>query len=289
MFTNQPTVKSGFIETEGDRIFYEVRGKGKPLLMISPGGGDGWQYSFVADILASQYKVICYDRRANGRSTINHPNSFSVSQQSRDAVSVLQAVGEQSAYIFGNSSGAVIALDLITSHPDVIEVAVVHEPPLASIHPDREKWQRFFKSVYSMSSWLGASLAALRFAIGAGLPIMQLLEPTKILNKHKKDSSEPYIDSRKASKYLIEQELLPITNYAPDIPAIQRSGVPVFMAAGEESLQKKRFYAETAPVLADQIGCEMIVFPGHHGSFLDMPTEWAETLQEVLEKAVTTG
>jgi len=42
--------------TEGDELFIEVRGEvqgvEKPaLLMIAPGGGDGWQYSSVAEVL----------------------------------------------------------------------------------------------------------------------------------------------------------------------------------------------------------------------------------------------
>lgn len=31
-------------------------------------------------------------------------------------------------------------------------------------------------------------------------------------------------------------------------------------------------------VSAEKIGCEMIAFPGHHGSFMDMPEEWAAAL-----------
>lgn len=72
--TTQPVmIQSGRVTTEGDDLYYEVRGQGQPLLMIAPGGGDGWQYSSVAEILADEYKVICYDRRANGRSTMNDP------------------------------------------------------------------------------------------------------------------------------------------------------------------------------------------------------------------------
>jgi len=90
-------VISGRVTTEGDELYYEVRGQGQPLLMIAPGGGDGWQYSFVADMLADEYKVITYDRRSNGRSTMNDPQNFEISQQSRDAVAVLHAAGETSA------------------------------------------------------------------------------------------------------------------------------------------------------------------------------------------------
>jgi len=62
-------------------------------------------------------------------------------------------------------------------------------------------------------------------------------------------------------------------------------GVRAFMAAGKMSLERKRFYAETAPILAEKLGCEMVTFPGHHVSFLYTPDEWAATLRSVLHKA----
>ncbi len=53
--TTQPRMlHSGRVMTEGDDLYYEVRGQGLPLLMIAPAGGDGWQYSFIADILADE-------------------------------------------------------------------------------------------------------------------------------------------------------------------------------------------------------------------------------------------
>jgi hypothetical protein len=53
------------------------------------GSGDAWLYAFVADILSDEYKVITYDRRTNSRSTMNDPQNFEISQQSRDAMTVL--------------------------------------------------------------------------------------------------------------------------------------------------------------------------------------------------------
>jgi hypothetical protein len=42
---------------------------------------------------------------------------------------------------------------------------------------------------------------------------------------------------------------------------------------------------KVAQNLAEQLGCELVIFPGHHGSFMDMPQEWAVTLRETLHKA----
>jgi hypothetical protein len=93
---------------------------------------------------------------------------------------------------------------------------------------------------------------------------------------------ERYLDRRAATEFFVQQELLPITNYLPDVAMLRKSGVKIYMAAGKRSLDKNRFYAETARVLAERLGCEMVVFPGHHGSFLDMPHEWAAVLRDIL-------
>ena len=169
MKAKQAPTKSDRVTTEGDELYYEVRGQGRPLLMIPGGGGDGGSYSLVAEILSREYRVIAYDRRANGRSTMNAPQNFEVSQQSRDAVAVLRAAGETSAFVFGNSSGAVIALDMAKTHPESVQAIVAHEPPLARAHPNTRKWQRFFAEIYHTAFRYGAPLAMLRFAFGLGL------------------------------------------------------------------------------------------------------------------------
>ncbi len=284
MTTKQVMLHTGRVTTEGDDLYYEVRGQGQPLLMIAPGGGDGWQYSFVADILADEYKVICYDRRANGRSTMNTPQNFEVSQQSRDAVAVLKAAGETSALVFGNSSGAVIALDMAMTQPQAVQAVVVHEAPLPRLLPNPQKWQRFFAGVYLTAFRFGSSLAALQFMTGVKLPVLQLIKATREVNIHREQSREHYLSSKDASDVLVKQELLPVTNYLPDVARIKQNGIRVLIAVGEWGLHRKTWYVEAAQILAEQLGCALVTFPGHHGSFMDMPVEWAATLRRVLHK-----
>ena len=285
MNARQVTIHSGRVSTEGDELYYEVRGQGQPLLMIPPAGGDGWQYSYVADILADEYKVITFDRRANGRSTMNFPQNFEISQQSRDAVAVLHAVGETSAFVVGNSSGAVIALDMAKTQPQAIQAVIVHEAPLARLHPQHRKWQRFFAKVYLTAFRLGSYPAALRFMLGVQLPLRKLINATSDVNKHRKQSNERYISDKGATEFLVKQELLPVTNYMPHIELIKENGVKVFIAIGTWALEKKTWYAQADQILAQQLGCEVVTFPGHHGSFMDMPVEWAAALRSVLHRA----
>jgi pimeloyl-ACP methyl ester carboxylesterase len=276
-----PGVRVERVTSEGDELCYEVRGAGPALLMIAGAGGDAERYRLVADLLADEYRVITYDRRATARSTMHHPQNFEVGQQSRDAIAVLHAAGETAAFVFGNSSGGVIALDMVAHHPHAVRGAVVHEVPLARLHPDARKWQRFFARVYLTSFLLGSPVATLRFLRGAELPVRQLLKASK-QGRSGAAAAQSTISPMAATDHLIRQELLPFTNYLPDLDLIGRTGVRVAPAAGRDSLDRKRWYTTTVRVLSDRLGSELVEFPGHHGSYLDRPDEWAPVLRRVL-------
>jgi pimeloyl-ACP methyl ester carboxylesterase len=278
---------SGRVTTEGDDLYFEVRGHGQTLLMIPGGGGDGNAYAAVAGRLSDEFKVVTYDRRACARSTMNHPEHFCIAQQSRDAIVVLQAAGETSALIFGNSSGAVIALDMAKTQPEAVAAIVAHEPPLARMHPDSAKWQSFFQSVRAVRRRFGSRSAILKFALGIGVDVsfMAAFRAFRAARKAQAESPQPYLDRRKVLDFFLGQEMLPVTNYMPDLNALRRIKDKVFLAAGHVSLGKKRFFAEVAPILAEQIGCEMVVFPGHHASFVDLSDEWAARLRDTLHRA----
>lgn len=115
--------------------------------------------------------------------------------------------------------------------------------------------------------------------------MIQLIKAARAGRSQADMQSEPRISPQAYSDFLIKQELLPVTNYLPDVEGIKQSGVNVIMAAGQESLDKKRWYAETSQILAQRLGCELAVFPGHHGSFMDMPEPWAQVLRNILHKA----
>jgi len=277
---------SGRVTTEGDDLYFETRGGGPALLMIPGGGGDGGMYTAVAERLCDEFKVITYDRRAGPRSTMNHPDHFSVAQQSRDAVAILRAVDKSEAFIFGNSSGAVIALDMAVTQSQAVTAVVAHEPPLARIHPDALKWQSFFESVETMRRRFGSTLAILKFSFGIGvdMPLMATVRAIRAARKAEAESAEPRLDRRRLTDFFLRREMLAVTNFMPDLKALTAIRNKVYLAAGQKSLENKRFYAEVAPILAERIGSEMVLFPGHHASFADMPDAWAARLRDILHR-----
>ncbi|MCL2058462.1 MAG: alpha/beta hydrolase [Oscillospiraceae bacterium] len=281
----------GFLSTEGDELYYKIRGKGKAIIFIAPAGGDGDGYYPIAKALSDKYKVITYDRRANTRSTMNFPDHFDIRQQSRDALSVLRAAGEESAIVVGNSSGAVIALDMSTAYPEAVHGAIVHEAAIPCVLPDIEakKWADFFKDCYDIGKQKGASRGAMKFYFGIELPAVRLMIDTLKVYKYRKQDKiscdVKYIPSKAGSEFLLFQELLPVTSYQPDFDALKNSGVEIFIGCGEYGLAKNTWYARAAKIMANRLGCELLAFPGHHGEYMGRNyLPWANVVREAIQK-----
>lgn len=282
-------IQSGIVSTEDDELYYKVRGTGKPILFIAPGGGNGDDYLPVANILADSYKVITYDRRANARSTRHFPNDFSIRQQSRDAVAVLSEVGETKALVIGNSSGAVITLDMATVFPEHVHAAIIHEAPIPSVLPDAGKWKDFFVSCNKLAKEKGSSAGAKKFVFGVELPVYPLLWATiklrVFMKKERLENEPPRISSADATDVLLLNELLPVTGYEPYFETAKAGGTKLYIGCGRYGLKRNAWYAKAARIMAEKLSCEMVEFPGHHGSFMDRPVEWAEVIRETAHKA----
>ena len=142
------------ITANGTTLYYERRGAGPPLLFISGAPGDAGHWTDVADLLADEYTVVSYDRRANSRSS--RPEDYtiaSIDQQADDAAALLEELDLAPAVVYGNSAGGIILANLAMRRPDVLRGAVFHEPAFAV---DVERGAR---SVAGLQQLLGAGMA----------------------------------------------------------------------------------------------------------------------------------
>jgi hypothetical protein len=73
---------------------------------------------------------------------------------------------------------------------------------------------------------------------------------------------------------------VPISRYRPDLDAIRRNGVPVITAAGWASADA--YYARTARVQAELLGCRYVEFPGNHLGFIFDAANFSEALRGAL-------
>ncbi|MFI6637833.1 alpha/beta hydrolase [Nonomuraea fuscirosea] len=256
------------VHNEGAQIVYDHQGSGPLLLLISGGGGDAARHRRLAALLAEEYTVVSYDRRCNFRSSGDLTRNMDMAQQARDAVAVIHAMGHERAYVFGNSCGASIGLELAAHHPWAITKLIAHEAPVMSILPDGRFWQTFMDGAHDTYVKEG-NVAAMKVFHSSFVGF----EESTVA----RISAENITPN---SQFFLSREFLPITYYVPDLDRIRANGVAMVSAAGSASAGA--FYARTAPIIAERTGCPFVEFPGNHIAFINDPEPFAQALRDAL-------
>ncbi|HZY40564.1 MAG TPA: alpha/beta fold hydrolase [Anaerolineae bacterium] len=105
---------TGFADFNGGKIYYEVAGQGRPLVLIHGGlvNSGLWDKQFY--VFAEQHRVIRYDVRGYGQS--DAPTSpFS---HHADVRALLDSLGVERATVLGLSMGGAIAIDFALAYPE---------------------------------------------------------------------------------------------------------------------------------------------------------------------------
>ena len=115
---------SGFADSNGARIYYEIQGEGTPLLLIHRFFESGAMWDPVRAALAAKHRLIIVDMRGHGRST-NPSRAFTHKQSALDTFAVLDKLGIRNVKAMGVSSGGMTLLHMATQQPDRIEQMAV--------------------------------------------------------------------------------------------------------------------------------------------------------------------
>ncbi len=112
-----------YYDIRGIKMYTEVYGIGKPLLLIHGNGGSISAFSQNIPYFSKKYKVIAVDSRAQGK-TVDSKDSLSFEQMADDFAALLDKMHIDSAYVIGWSDGGINALLLAMRHPEkVIKLA----------------------------------------------------------------------------------------------------------------------------------------------------------------------
>jgi 3-oxoadipate enol-lactonase len=105
-------------------MYYEVHGKGKPLLLISGLGSDlnGWALQIPE--FAKKYRVIAFDNRGSGR-TDAPDMPYSIRMMAEDTVGLMDALSIEKAHVLGVSMGGYIAQELAIRYPGRVESLIL--------------------------------------------------------------------------------------------------------------------------------------------------------------------
>ena len=279
----------------GATLYHEVRGSGPVLLLICGGIYDAAGYAGLAERLADRYTVVTYDRRGNSRSPLSGPpEPQSIRVHADDAERVLSAVGDRRpAYVFGNSSGALIGLDLAARYPQRVRVLVAHEPPVFELLADRDHWRAVVRQTGEAFRAAGAGAAMGVFAAGlaAAAGPDNAGDPAPAAGP---DDAEPgdgggVGDPEAAARmgrnleFFIGYEVPPFGRYVPDFAALRASGVRVVPAVGDASAGEGPHRGGLA--VAEHLGAPAVVLPGDHGGFGGPGPEFGKALRAVLAES----
>jgi pimeloyl-ACP methyl ester carboxylesterase len=111
---------------DGTIIAYDAKGKGPALILILGALNKRGSGKKLAELLADKFTVVSYDRRGRGDSTNTLP--YSTNKEVEDIDALIDALGGN-AYLYGHSSGAILALMAAEKLSAKVKRLAVYELP----------------------------------------------------------------------------------------------------------------------------------------------------------------
>ena len=252
------------------RLESDVSGSGEPLLLIHGIIGDRTFFKGFAESLRDSFSVISYDRRGYGDSPAPEDGDYSVAAQAEDAFRVLSEHTKAPAWIFGNSAGSLIALELYLRHPDRVKGIFLLEPMLAfdaESKAARREWNEELNS-YVREKRLKKALPALSRVIGtsdsSGIKSME--EMKRIFSN--------------LSCFMLG-ELNEVQSYDPDPESLKNPAVPAAIILTEQG--RHRLFGRCAEKGAEALGWPVEIFPGSHHAVRENPSLCAELFRRLTD------
>lgn len=142
--------KTGYLEVNGVNYYYEIHGKGEPLLLLHGGLGSIDMFGPVLPILAENRQVIGIDLHGHGRTNLGD-RPISLIDMGDDVAVVLKKLGYGQVDVLGYSMGGGVAFRLAVQHPHAVRRVVI-----ASAGFSREG---FYPEMLPMQAQVGAGMA----------------------------------------------------------------------------------------------------------------------------------
>ena len=114
------------ISKDGTPIAFDQFGQGPAIILVAGATATRLAETSLAAILASHFTVFAYDRRGRGDSGDKTP--YAVEREVEDIDALITEAGGL-AFVFGHSSGAVLALEAARLLKGRIEKLAMYEPP----------------------------------------------------------------------------------------------------------------------------------------------------------------
>lgn len=157
---------------DGTSIAFDKSGNGPALILV---GGMFEQRAMDSEtaqlaalpLLAEHFTVFHYDRRGRGESTDTLP--FAVEREIEDIEALINQAGG-SAFVFGISSGAALALEATLKLGNKVRKLAMYEAPYNDEETARQAWKNFRKQINEAvaAGRRGDAVALFMTLVGAG-------------------------------------------------------------------------------------------------------------------------
>lgn len=123
--TENTQMTSGYSEVNGLKMYYEIYGQGKPIVLIH-GGGSTIQTNFekLIPLLSKNRKVIAVELQAHGR-TSDRNADLTFEQDADDVAALLKNLNIDKVDFFGFSNGGTTALQIAIRHPEIVDKLIL--------------------------------------------------------------------------------------------------------------------------------------------------------------------
>src|SRR5215471_12154573 len=125
----------GYKKVNGINMYYEIYGSGKPLVFLHGSGGSIRNARPKIDYFKQYFKVIAIDSRAHGKSVDSTTKELTYEQMASDIKVLLDSLNIDSAYVSGQSDGAILGLLIAINYPKKISKLATYG---ANLFPGKE-------------------------------------------------------------------------------------------------------------------------------------------------------
>jgi pimeloyl-ACP methyl ester carboxylesterase len=142
--------RSGHVQANGVRYYYEIHGQGEPLLLLHGGLGSIGMFAPVLPALAAGRQVIAVDLHGHGRTALGD-RPISLVDMGDDLAAVLGELGYGQVDVMGYSMGGGVAFRLAVQHPQRVRRLVLVSAGFAR--------DGFYPEMLPMQAQVGAGMA----------------------------------------------------------------------------------------------------------------------------------
>ena len=116
--------KSGYIEANGIKYYYEIHGQGEPLLLLHGGLGSIDMFLPGLPEFAEARQVIAVELHGHGRTALGD-RKISLQDMGDDMAVIVRELGHKQVDAMGYSLGGAVVFRLAVQHPDLVRRLVL--------------------------------------------------------------------------------------------------------------------------------------------------------------------